>query len=229
MFNPESPPELQTSRWFNVEKPLTLEGLKGHVVVVTVFQALCPASLKHALPQAGRLAQAFNEDQVAVIGLHSPFERLEKQTPGDVEALIAEQGFSFPIAIDKPNVKKLPRTFSAYELQGTPTVLLFDRQGRLRRHYLGQVDDVRLAAEMMAFSLEGKAAPREESLAIERGLGMALKDPQQHVHGDDCGCGHDHDHGHHHHHGHDHHHHDHDHSHDHDHDHAPSHGEKAKA
>lgn len=243
MFNPEAPPELQTSRWFNSAKPLTLEGLKGRVVVMTVFQAQCLGSVKHSLPQAERLAAAFNDDQVAVIGLHAAFENQDKQTPADVEALIGKLQLTFPIAIDKPNVKKLPRTFAAYELQGTPSVLLFDRQGRLRRHYLGQVDDMRLAAEIMAFTLEAANAPRDVSLAIERGLASALADPQGHDHGDNCGCGHDHhhdhDHGHgHDHHGHDHHHdhdgccghdHSHDHGHGHGHSHAPQVKEKAKA
>lgn len=216
MFNPEDPPEFETSRWFNADKPLSRERFKGRVVMLTVFQSLCPASLKHSLPQAERISQAFTGEEVAVVGLHSAFENQDKQTPGAVEALIKEQGLTFPIAIDKPNVKKLPRTFAAYELQGTPTVLLFDRQGRLRRHYLGQVDVVRLGAEIMAFALEARTAPRETSLAIERGLAMALTDPRGHDHGDGCGCGHDHSHDH----GHDHGHHHHGHSHGHDHDHV---------
>jgi hypothetical protein len=235
MFNPEDPPEFETSRWFNAGKPLTREQLKGRVVMLTVFQALCPASVNHALPLAQRISRAFSDNEVAVIGLHAAFKDQDKQTPGVVEELIKEQGLAFPIAIDKPNVKKLPRTFAAYELQGTPAVLLFDRQGRLRRHYLGQVDDVRLGAEIMAFALEARTAPRETSLAIERGLAMALTDPHAHDHGDACGCGHDHghDHGHHQHgHSHDHghvhdetcgHDHSHDHSHDHGHDHAHKH------
>ncbi len=235
MFNPENPPEFETSRWFNAEKPLSREQLKGRVVLLTVFQALCNGSLKHALPQAQRIAQAFSSEEVAVIGLHSAFENQDKQTPGAVEALIAEQQLTFPIAIDKPNVKKMPRTFTTYELQGTPTVLLFDRQGRLRRHYLGQVDDVRLGAEIMAFALEARTAPRETSLAIERGLQMALVDPSGHEHGDGCGCGHDHSHGHSHghDHGHDHGHHHHAHDHDHDgccgHDHKHEHEAPSKA
>lgn len=218
MFNPENPPEFETSRWFNAEKPMSREQLKGRVVLLTVFQALCNGSLKHSLPQAQRIAQAFSSEEVAVIGLHSAFENQDKQTPGAVEALIAEQQLTFPIAIDKPNVKKMPRTFTTYELQGTPTVLLFDRQGRLRRHYLGQVDDVRLGAEIMAFALEARTAPRETSLAIERGLQMALVDPSGHEHGDGCGCGHDHSHGHSHGHDHSHDHGHHHHAHDHDHD-----------
>ena len=97
-------------------------------------------------------------------------------------------------------------------MQGTPTVMLFDRQGRVRRHYLGAVDDARLAAEIMAMALEAPNAPREVSLAIEQRLAAALADPPGHTHDGDCCGGHDHDHAH-----------GHDHSHDHDHDHAHGH------
>ena len=111
----------------------------------------------------------------------------------------------FPIGIDKTG-KELPETMAAYQIQGTPTILLFDRQGRLRRHYLGQVDDFRLGAEIMALVIEPATAPREASIALERSLHSALTDPEDtHEHGDACGCGHEHhDHGHDHGHGHDH-------------------------
>jgi hypothetical protein len=113
-------------------------------------------------------------------------------------------------------------------------MLLFDRQGRLRRHYLGAVDDVRLGAEIMALALEDAKSPRETSIAIEQRLAAALADPEDHHHhhhheGGCCGGHHAHDHAHDHDHdhaggcsGHDH---AHDHTHDHDHTHAAR-GEK---
>ena len=92
-------------------------------------------------------------------------------------------------------------TMAAYEMRGTPTLLLFDRQGRLRRHYLGQVDDIRLSAEIMGLALEDANATRDDSIDTERRLAAALIDPDgthhhghDHDHGDDCGCGHDHTH-----------------------------------
>lgn len=169
-----------------------------------------------------RLHGAFEESEVAVFGLHMPFERFAEQTPEKVEAYLAENGITIPIALDKPNGEELPETMKAYELQGTPAILLFDRQGRLRRHYLGAVDDFRLGAEVMALLIEDKDCPREMSIALERKLAAALVDPEahhHHEHGDECGCGHDHSHDH----GHDHHHHHR--GHDHDHDHAAAHGE----
>ena len=137
MFDPENPPELQVSAWLNVKTPPTLKGLKGKVVVVTPFQLHCPGSIKHGLPQAARLAASFNDDEVVVIGLNTPFEDPAKQDKAAVEAFVAEHEFTFPIALDKPGAKgELPKTMEDYEIRGTPTILLFDRQGRLRRHYL---------------------------------------------------------------------------------------------
>ena len=210
MLNPETPPEFTTHRWFNTETPLTLGSLKGKVIVLSAFQMHCPGSLKHGLPQAARMAQAFNADEVAVIGLNTAFEDHDKQAAGALEVFIRDNGFTFPIAKDKPNGAGLPKTMDAYEIQGTPTTLVFDRQGRLRRHYLGQVDDIRLAAEVMALVIEARDAPREQSAALERRLAAALVDPDAHAHDHDGGCcggHHDHSHGH----GHSH---DHEHSHD---------------
>jgi hypothetical protein len=231
-FNPENPPELKVAQWFNTE-PLSLAKLKGRVVALLAFQMQCPGSLRHSLPQAQRLARAFNDEQVAVIGLHTVFENHKDMTPELLEAFLKQEHIDFPIAIDKPNGTELPLTMDAYGMQGTPTLLLFDRQGRLRRHYLGAVDDVRLGAEIMALAIEDAKAPREASIAIEQRLAEALVDPEDHHHhhhhDDEC-CGghhaHDHDHAH------DHeggccggHSHEHGHDHGHDHDHA--HPEKA--
>lgn len=216
MFNPESPPEFKVVRWFNARSPLTLEACKGRVVVVAAFQMFCQGSLSHALPQLKRIAERFNDSDVVTIGLHTPFEHQDALSLSALEAFIHAYRWPFAIAADEPDGKNPPKTFTTYEMRGTPTILVFDRQGRLRRHYLGQVDDIRLAAEVMALCVEDAKAPREASVAIERALHAALTDPDAH---------------------HDHHHHDHDHdhgggccgghghSHDHDHDHDHAHGD----
>jgi ABC-type nickel/cobalt efflux system permease component RcnA len=199
MFNPEKPPELQVSRWLNAKAPMTLAGLKGRVVVLTAFQMLCPGCVTHGLPQAKKLVERFASTEVAVIGLHTVFEHHDVMTPAALEAFVHEYRWPFAIGIDEPDGKDLPKTMAAYEMRGTPTLLLFDRQGRLRRHYLGQVDDMRLSAEVMSLAIEDANATRDQSVTIERRLAAALIDPEaahnhDHAHGDDCGCGHDHGH-----------------------------------
>lgn len=239
MFNPERPPEIVASRWLNSDAKRSLKAEKGKVVVIAIWQLTCPGSQNHGLPQAMRIRRAFDENEVAVFGLHMAFEKFADQTPEKVEAYLNAKGITIPVALDKADGDNLPETMKAYELQGTPAILLFDRQGRVRRHYLGAVDDLRIGAEIMAMLIEDKDSPREMSIALERKLGAALVDPEaHHDHGDGCGCGHDHshdhghDHAHHHHHDHDHSHEQgcgdacgcgHDHSHDHKHDHSHDH------
>ncbi len=212
MLNPESPPELAVARWFNANgSPPTLAASKGKVIVVGAFQMHCPGSVRHLLPQLARLHAQFQDEEVAIIGLHTVFEKQDAQTPDQLQAFLQANHFAFPVAIDKQNGGILSETMDTYELQGTPTVLIFDRQGRLRRHYLGQVDDIRIAAEVMALTIEARDAPREQSIALERRLAAVLIDPNDHQHEHGCGCGHDHGDGHHHHHDHVHHHYDHTH------------------
>lgn len=212
MLNPESPPELAAGRWLNADTAAlpTLAGLKGKVVLIGAFQMHCPGSVRHLLPQLARLHAQFQGDEVAVIGLHTVFEKEDAQTPAQLEEFLEDNHLHFPVAIDKQNGGPIPETMDAYELQGTPTLLVFDRQGRLRRHYLGTVDDIRIAAEVMALAIEGRDAPRDESIVVERRLAAVLVDLNDHQHeheGGCCGGG-------------GHHHHDHDHHHGHDHDHG---------
>lgn len=233
MFDPENPPEFQASAWFNAETPPTIKDLKGKVVVLAAFQQHCPGSLRHGIPQAARLAASFSDDEVVVIGLNTPFEEAKAQDKAALEKFVADHGLTFPVALDKTNGKSLPKTMEAYEIQGTPTVLIFDRQGRLRRHYLGQVDDLRLGAEVMALTIEARDAPRDQSMALERRLAAVLVDPNAHHHHEGGCCG---GHGHAHDHGHDHEHHHHaesggccgghgaSHDHDHHHKHEHAHG-----
>ena len=138
MFNPETPPELTVSRWFNSKEPITLASLKGRVVVLTAFQLLCPGCVEHGLPQAKRLRQRFNPEQVAVIGLHTVFEHHKAMTEEVLEAFLHEYRWPFPVGVDTPNGKALPKTMAAYEMQGTPTLLLFDRAGQVAAALLRQ-------------------------------------------------------------------------------------------
>lgn len=239
MFDPETPPELAVTRWLNAREPLSLERLKGRVVVLLAFQMLCPGCVEHAIPQMKRLRARFNPEQVAIIGLHSVFEHHAAMTPAALEVFVSEFKVPFPVAIDAPDGEDMPQTMATYQMQGTPTMLIFDRAGRLRRHYFGRPDDITLAAEIMALAIEDKGSPRNEAALIERKLAATL-----------VGESHAHDHDHHHHHDHaqgqcGHAHgegheccgacdHDHDHAHQHGHgggcgcDHAHDHGQHGK-
>lgn len=151
--------DLIIAEWLNTPTPLSLSALRGKVVVIEAFQMLCPGCVSHGLPQAKAIHQIFPAADVAVIGLHSVFEHHDAMTPTALRAFLHEYRIPFPVAIDAPGgPDPLPRTMKAFGLQGTPTLLIFDRQGNLRAHHFGQVHDMIIGAEIAALLAEPTAA-----------------------------------------------------------------------
>lgn len=141
-------PPLQVAHWFNTPEPLTLDSLRGRVVVLHAFQMLCPGCVEHGIPQARRVHEAFAPDQLVVIGLHTVFEHHAVQgTPEALQAFIHEYRLRFPIGLDQPDTpRSIPRTMQSLSLSGTPSLVVLDPQGRVRLHHFGHLDDLRLGA-----------------------------------------------------------------------------------
>lgn len=149
-------PGWQVSHWFNTPAPIELEQLQGRVVLLHAFQMLCAACVAHGLPQARRVHEAFADEAVAVIGLHTVFEHHEVMGPQALQAFIHEYRLPFPIGIDQADeTGPLPLTMAQWGLRGTPSVVLFDRQGRARLHRFGVVDDLVLGAAIGQLLAEG--------------------------------------------------------------------------
>lgn len=149
------PPALAVSRWFNTPSPLTLERLRGRVVVLHAFQMLCPGCVSHGTPQAQRLHRMFGGGDVAVVGLHTVFEHHAAMTPVALEAFIHEYRLTFPIGVDEAGTDDpIPVTMARYGMRGTPTTIVIDRAGKLRHHHFGQVDDLALGLAVGALLAE---------------------------------------------------------------------------
>ena len=148
-------PPLSVREWLNATEPLDLEALRGRVVLIEAFQMLCPGCVSHGLPQAKRVHETFQVKDVVVIGLHTVFEHHEaQQSAAALRAFLHEYRIPFPGGIDAPGDGTLPKTMTAYAMQGTPTLVLIDRQGRLRAQYFGHVPDLHLGAKIMALIAE---------------------------------------------------------------------------
>lgn len=138
-------PELAVSAWFNTAEALSLEALRGQVVVLHAFQMLCPGCVLHGLPQAQTLHERLGPQGVRVIGLHTVFEHHAVMTPQALQAFIHEYRLTFPIGVDRPATgHPIPQTMAAYGLEGTPSLVVIDRRGLLRERVLGRVDDLAL-------------------------------------------------------------------------------------
>ena len=153
-------PEIRAQAWLNTAAPLTLKGLRGRVVVVHAFQMLCPGCVAHGIPQTQRIARTFTGTDVQVLGIHTVFEHHAVMGREALEVFIHEYRLTFPIAIDLPGERgPIPQTMQAYELNGTPSLVLIDREGHLRLSHFGQIDDMEVGARIAALLAEAPAAP----------------------------------------------------------------------
>ena len=151
-------PAWQVSRWFNSE-PLALADLRGKVVLLHAFQMLCPACAMQALPQMQRVRRAFAGERLAVVGLHTVFEHHDAQGPVSLAAFLHEYRYDFPVGVDRYDEgEPLPRTMRSYAMQGTPTMILIDAEGRLRQQHFGVADDLALGASVGRLLAELTAA-----------------------------------------------------------------------
>jgi hypothetical protein len=156
-------PELTVHAWFNTDRPLALSALRGRVIALVAFQVLCPNSVAGAIPQARRIHETFEPKDVAVIGLHATFEHHEAYSSAVLNAFIHEYRLQFPIALDSPNAHgPIPHTMDRYGMRGTPSLVLIDRSGLIRKHTFGVSDDLALGAQIGALVQE---SPTTASIA----------------------------------------------------------------
>ena len=156
-------PPLATSDWFN-SVPLTLEALRGKVVVLGTFQMLCPGCVSTSLPQLQRVYGSFDRKQVMVIGLHTVFEHHAAMTPVALAAFLHEYRITFPVAVDEPSTNTdVPVTMLRYAFQGTPSLALIDKGGQLRLKRFGHEPDLQLGAAIARLVLEDGASFNDDT------------------------------------------------------------------
>ncbi|HWU67799.1 MAG TPA: TlpA family protein disulfide reductase [Stenotrophobium sp.] len=148
-------PELDVTEWLNTVESPTLASQRGKVVALHAFQMLCPGCVLHGVPQAQKLHDYFPHDQVAVLGLHTVFEHHAAMQAESLRAFLYEFRVRFPVGIDRPSADSpIPATMQRYAMQGTPTLVLIDRKGRLREQWFGQVEDLAVGARIAGLLAE---------------------------------------------------------------------------
>lgn len=137
---------LDVSEWVN-SAPISIGSLRGRVVIVEAFQMLCPGCITHGIPLAQRIRRTFDPSEVMVIGLHTVFEHHSVMGREALEVFVHGNRIDFPVAIDRPIAgQAIPSTMQRYGLRGTPSMLIIDRDGRLRETIFGAVDELALGA-----------------------------------------------------------------------------------
>ena len=129
--------------------PVSLESLKGRVVVLNFWASWCYPACYEEAPVLERSWRAYRDRGVAVVGI--PIQDRDDA----IRKFISDFSLSFPNAPD-PNGK----VSIAYGVYGVPETFFIDRAGRIRRKHAGALTDELFRTEVdQLLSSEGGSAP----------------------------------------------------------------------
>jgi cytochrome c biogenesis protein CcdA/thiol-disulfide isomerase/thioredoxin len=124
-------PELAgLTNWIN-SKPLTLQKLRGKVVLVDFWTYSCINCLR-TLPHVKAWYQTYRKDGLVVLGVHTP-EFAFEHVPSNVRGAVHRLGVTYPVALDNDY-----STWNAFHNQYWPAKYLIDRRGHIRFVHFGE-------------------------------------------------------------------------------------------
>ena len=117
-------------RWLN-SQPLTMEGLRGKVVLVDFWTYSCINCI-NTLPYIKQWHDKYKDQGLVVVGVHTPEFPFEKST-ANVQAAIKRFDIRYPVAQDNRYA-----TWSAYHNRYWPALYLVDAQGKIVYQHFGE-------------------------------------------------------------------------------------------
>ncbi len=128
---PYAAPEFaEIERWLNSE-PLTMQSLKGKVVLVDFWTYSCINCIR-TLPYLTDWDHKYRDMGLVIVGVHAPEFEFEKRT-ANVEDAIAQHGIRYPVAQDN----RLS-TWLNFRNRYWPAHYLIDRQGQVVYTHFGE-------------------------------------------------------------------------------------------
>ena len=134
-------PEWVISEWIN-SPGLTLESLRGKVVVIDFFQLWCPGCNKFSGPLMDKWNNKFSDRKdIQLVGIHTVFEGHSQQTPKRLRQYVKEKNITYPVGVDDHvSNQRLPETMILYHTHGTPEMAIIDKKGEIRFQHFGSFD-----------------------------------------------------------------------------------------
>lgn len=124
-------PEFQgISQWLN-SPPLTIESLKGKVVMIHFWTFGC-INCQRTLPYVVRWHEQFAAQGLKVIGVHTPEFAFERDA-NNVKRALKQHKITYAVPLDNDF-----QTWNAYQNIYWPHLFLTDRQGFQRYDHIGE-------------------------------------------------------------------------------------------
>ncbi len=136
--------------WIN-SKPLTMEGLKGKVVLIDFWTYTCINCIR-TLPYLKKWHEKYAKSGLVIIGVHSPEFEFEKDV-GNVREAVKDLKIPYAVAVDSDQ-----KTWDAYTNKYWPAKYLVDKKGYVTLVHNGEGDYSRIEKEIQdALGVKGKA------------------------------------------------------------------------
>jgi thiol-disulfide isomerase/thioredoxin len=116
--------------WLNSE-PLGPAGLRGHVVLVNFWTLTCINWLRQE-PYVRAWSQAYGDDGLVVIGVHTPEFSFEHELD-QVRQAVKERGIDYPVALDNDYA-----IWRAFDNHYWPALYFVDTDGVIRDDHFGE-------------------------------------------------------------------------------------------
>jgi cytochrome c biogenesis protein CcdA/thiol-disulfide isomerase/thioredoxin len=128
-----APEFVGTQQWFNTpgDRPLTLSGLRGHVVIVDFWTYTCINCIR-TLPFLKGLYATYHRYGLEIVGIEAP-EFAFEQEASNVQQAIHDDGIAYPVVQDN-NLA----TWNAYQNQYWPADYFIDANGNVRHTQFGE-------------------------------------------------------------------------------------------
>lgn len=118
-------------QWLNTDSALSLEGLRGKVVLIDFWTYSCINCIR-TLPYVTGWYEKYKDQGFVVIGVHTPEFAFEKKTANVLEAM-QRYNIHYPVAQDNNY-----ETWQAYNNRYWPAHYLIDAQGEIREYHFGE-------------------------------------------------------------------------------------------
>jgi cytochrome c biogenesis protein CcdA/thiol-disulfide isomerase/thioredoxin len=150
-------PEFQAIEgWIN-SGPLTMESLRGKVVLIDFWTYSCINCLR-TLPYLRAWNEAYRDDGLVIVGVHTPEFAFERE-PENVREAVSGHGIEYPVALDSDY-----GTWQAWANRYWPAKYFVDRRGHVRYAHFGEGDygeSERVIRELLAESPGGPLVSEE--------------------------------------------------------------------
>ena len=128
--------------WIN-SAPLTMQGLRGKVVLVDFWTYGCVNCVR-TLPALKRWHERFASRGLVIVGVHTPEYAFERSAQNLRDAVARHH---IPYAVVQDNAYA---TWTAFRNRYWPAVYLVDRNGQIVFHHFGEGDEEAVEARIQA-------------------------------------------------------------------------------